>query len=365
MRVAHVLNSFRRVSGVETHVLSLATAQKARGLSPALLSDHTGYITEAGADRGLPAAVDQALNPAGRAWWPPPEEAARSLVHTLTSLGAEVIHCHSVPAASQAMIAADLLRIPCVFTDHNAGDMEQGVAQFLGLRFAVISCSRIGLAVLKKRGIPERNLYYVPNGTISTPSDHTQRSCAEPNLILVGTMSERKGVDVALLGVHELRKRRGQACPVLNIYGAGPREPYLREMAAVLGLDAVVRFHGSQMGVLDQCASADVLLLPSRAEASPMVILEAMSRGMPIVATGVGDIPEMLPDPRYGRVIPADSIAALADAVESLLADIAGGRFDPALVIARHRSAYTADTMAERVDQVYHDARLRRARPGR
>jgi glycosyltransferase involved in cell wall biosynthesis len=259
------------------------------------------------------------------------------------------------------MFAGDQLRIPCVFTDHNAGDMEQGAAQFLSLRFTIISCSRTGFSLLKQRGMPAASLYYIPNGTVPVSPDRARPGSGRPDLMLVGSMSERKGVDVAILALHELRERRGQDCPALNLYGTGPRAPYLREMAAVLDLEDIVRFHGRQMGVLELCPDTDILLLPSRAEASPMVILEAMSRGMPIVATDVGDIPEMLPDPRYGRVVPADSIAALADAVESLLADISSGRFDPGLVIARHRSCYTADQMAERVERVYQDAVARRA----
>ena len=361
MRVAHMINSYTQVSGVDTYVLALAAAQRGRGSSPMLISDRPGYITEACDRRGIPAVVEKGLNPEGRATWPPPEAAIRSLVGTLTAFGADVIHCHSVPAASQAMFAGDQLRIPCVFTDHNAGDMEQGAAQFLSLRFTIISCSRTGFGLLKQRGTPEASLYYIPNGTMPISPDRVRPRSRGPDLILVGSMSERKGVDVAILAMHELRERRGQACPALNIYGTGPRAPYFREMTAVLDLDDIVRFHGSQMGVLERCPDADILLLPSRAEASPMVILEAMSRGMPIVATDVGDIPEMLPDPRYGRIVPVDSIAALADAVESLLSDVASGRFDPEPVIARHRSLYTADMMAERVEQVYGYAAARRA----
>jgi glycosyltransferase involved in cell wall biosynthesis len=85
---------------------------------------------------------------------------------------------------------------------------------------------------------------------------------------------------------------------------------------------------------------------------------------MPIVATDVGDVPEMLPDSRYGRIVPVDSIEALADAVDWLLSDISDGRFDPEPVIARHRSLYSADKMAERIDQVYSEAVARGAGAG-
>lgn len=361
MRVAHMINCSAQISGVETHVLALAGAQIRRGSSSMLISDRPGYLTDACASLGIPVAVEQGLNPEGRAAWPPPEAAIRSLVGTLTAFDADLIHCHSVPAASQAMFAGDLLRIPCVFTDHNAGDLEQGAAQFLSMRFSIISCSRTGFGLLKEGGTPEASLYYIPNGTVPISPDHARPSSGQPELIFVGSLSERKGVDVAVLAMHELRERRGQACPLFNIYGTGPQAPYLNEMVTVLNLVDRVSFHGSKTGVLELCPGDDILVLPSRADASPMVILEAMSRGLPIVATEVGDIPEMLPDARYGRIVPVDSIAAFADAVDSLLSDISSDRFDPEPVIERHRSFYSADKMAERVEQVYEDAV---ARPG-
>jgi glycosyltransferase involved in cell wall biosynthesis len=75
-------------------------------------------------------------------------------------------------------------------------------------------------------------------------------------------------------------------------------------MTAVLELNDVVRFHGFKLDVLEHCPNTDILVMSSRRETGPLVVLEAMSRGMPIVATAVGDVINMLPDRRYGRVIP-------------------------------------------------------------
>jgi L-malate glycosyltransferase len=93
--------------------------------------------------------------------------------------------------------------------------------------------------------------------------------------------------------------------------------------------------------------------VPSRLEEGPLVVLEAMSRGMPIVTSDVGDVREMLPDQRYGRIVPVDSITEFADAIDSVLADIADGNFDPNLLKERHRELYTTEKMAERVEAVY------------
>ena len=150
---------------------------------------------------------------------------------------------------------------------------------------------------------------------------------------------------------------------MLNIYGDGFQGRYLTEMAAVLELNDIVRFHGFKSGILERCSSADILVMPSRLEAGPLVVMEAMSRGMPIVASDVGEVSEMLPDRRYGRVIPINSITALADAIESLLADIADRKFDPNLLIELHRSLYSIEKWAERIEAAYDQILLNNTAP--
>jgi glycosyltransferase involved in cell wall biosynthesis len=77
---------------------------------------------------------------------------------------------------------------------------------------------------------------------------------------------------------------------------------------------------------------------------------------MPIVACNIGDVDEMLPDRRYGRVVPMNSILALADEIDSTLADIASGQFNPDPVIGRHQSQYSVEAMADRTAAVYQSA---------
>jgi glycosyltransferase involved in cell wall biosynthesis len=74
---------------------------------------------------------------------------------------------------------------------------------------------------------------------------------------------------------------------------------------------------------------------------------------MPIVATDVGDVSNMIPDQRYGRVVRTGSITSLADGIGSLLEDVTSGRFQPDLLIERHRALYSIDKMVESIDSVY------------
>jgi glycosyltransferase involved in cell wall biosynthesis len=331
--------------------------------------DRAGVFTQMCRQRGILAVVmTQGFRPDGVAPGLPSEKTMQGLTSQFRSFNAELIHCHDGQAAVQAIPAGNRAQIPCLLTLHLLanGDLNRlKFAKSVGTRFTIIAVCRSDFESLKESGIPEADIHYVPNGTASAAragSSQVPRS-HRPNLIFVGSVQHQKGVDVAILAMAELKRRRGQSCPILNIYGGGEKlyYDYYKEMAEVLGLRDVVRFCGVQPGVLERCPGSDILIVPSRAETGPLVVLEAMSRGMPIVATDVGEVTEMLPDRRYGRIVPVNSITALADAVESLLSEIADGRFDPDLLIDRHRLFHTIEKMAENIDMVYQKVLLNKS----
>jgi glycosyltransferase involved in cell wall biosynthesis len=233
------------------------------------------------------------------------------------------------------------------------------------LRFAVICLTAESFEALKSEKI-DMGVFRIQNGTrvVPAPAEEAEAEAGHSaSLILAGSLVPQKGVDVAIIAMVQLRRKLGRNCPALNIYGDGFQKTYLTEMAAVLELNDIVRFHGFKPGILEHCSSADILIVPSRWEAGPLVVLEALSRGMPIVASDTGEVSKMLPDGRYGRVIPRDSITALADAIESLLADIADGKFDPKLLIERHRSHYSFEKWAGRIEAAYDQILLSNTAP--
>ena len=357
MRIIHVTNSAEtNILGVERCVLYLAAAQKARGHNVMIVTDRPGVFAEACRQQDIPVAMAQGLRGEDSSSGLPVNEAIEGLIAGFKSFNAELIHCHTVPAASQAIVAGNRAGISCILTLHVSGDAETQLraARRAGMRFTVVSPFQIQFERLNKLAISGIDLYYAPNGTDANAHvdpEETQVS-PHPSLIFVGRLSVAKAPDVAILAMAELRRRRGQDCPALNIYGDGHKSEYLREMVAVSGLNDTVKFHGFQFDILGSCETS-LLIMPSRAGNSPLVILEAMSRGMPIVASDVGEVTSILPDPRYGRVVRPGSILGFADAIDSLLSDIEDGQFDPGLVIERHRSLYSSEKMAERIEEIY------------
>lgn len=354
MRVIHVTNSARKgTAGIEKAATSLAMTQKARGYDVMLAIDSEGPFTAECQNHGISVMVHEGLGQPldGSTSIVSAEAAILDFIECIKSFNPDIIHCHFANSALVGIAAGNRMGIPCAFTSDGTRWVIEGLRR--GLRFAAICLTAESFEELKRETI-DMGLFRIPNGTrIAQAQARKPEDDYSASLILAGSLVPQKGIDIAIIAMVELRRRLGQDCPVLNIYGGGFQEKYLTEMATVLELNDVVRFHGFKSGILEHCSNADILVVPSRWEAGPLVVLEAMSRGMPVVSSDVGEVSEMLPDRRYGRVIPLDSITALADAIESLLTDIADGKFDPDLLIERHRSLYSTEKWAERIEAAY------------
>jgi glycosyltransferase involved in cell wall biosynthesis len=184
----------------------------------------------------------------------------------------------------------------------------------------------------------------IPNG-IDVAAAGPPRALKDDRLSMMfaGRLVERKGVGVlieALLGICDPRWS-------LDIYGEGPHRAVLEAMVPA-ELDSRIRFHGSVPDPVRAAAAANLLVLPSRFEAQPMVILEAMAAGVPVMAQAVTSVPEMLAD-GAGVLIPDASATRWREAIEVLLADPAR-----LLVLAQRGRArvrdYSLEAMIDRYD---------------
>lgn len=354
MRIAHVVLSHPTTSlqGDQKLVLYLAEAQRARGQDAAVVTDRNGLFTDTYKQAGIPVLIADDLRPDGAA------SPTSSFPARIRQFDADIIHYHHIQAAKVTAPAATSLKLPRVITMHTEVEPElRGLvaAKRSGQDFTLVAVCKEQFEIMQRADMAGIDFHYVPNGTKIPPGTGRpeRRTSRLPNLISVGALQFRKGIDVAILAMVELRRRHGADCPALNIYGEGAQGRYFMEMADVLRLEDLVKFHGFQRDILDRCSGSDILIQPSRGDLGPLVILEAMGRGMPIVAADMGDISEMLPDKKYGRVVPVESITKLVDAIDATLADIASGQFDPDLVIQRHRSQFSSEKMADRIDDIY------------
>ena len=109
----------------------------------------------------------------------------------------------------------------------------------------------------------------------------------------------------------------------LVLVGDGPAEQVLRERVEVLGLTRLVEFRGKldEQATLQEIAVADVLVLPSFMEGLPVVLMEAMGIGVPVIASQVAGVPELVADDRTGLLVPPGEVQALSKAIARILSD--------------------------------------------
>lgn len=149
----------------------------------------------------------------------------------------------------------------------------------------------------------------------------------DPNrVVTICSQIERKGVDDLLRAV-SLLKQDGISVS-LDIVGDGPKKANSMKLSEELGIRENVVFHGSvhNSQVCSFYQQASIFVLASYAEGFPVTIMEAMASGLPVVATGVGDVPEMIVEGESGYVIEPGDVGALADRLSRILTDPDRGR---------------------------------------
>jgi glycosyltransferase involved in cell wall biosynthesis len=298
---------------------------------------------------------------------------------------ADVVQCTNWDASLYGRVAALLARRPVVVTDHSAdrsihrsrrgaprGAWVAAHHRLLApLTAMTVACSRSGEALLAGEGVPRDRLIHIPNGVpVEALQADARRGVgwAEAGipddarvLMHVAKFRPEKNQAQTLATTAELRRSLGDVRAVF--VGHGPEEAAVRHRAEAMGADWA-HFLGDRADVPALLARADLMVLPSRAEAMPMTILEAQAIGVPVVAYDVGDVRQTLAMTGGGLcVAPLDGEAFTA-ACGRVLAD-------PELRSTLSRNslagaaAFDADAMVDRYADVLERAAARRTRPVR
>lgn len=238
-------------------------------------------------------------------------------------LRADVVHTHDERPNIYAAPAAWLAGARCVHTRHSQGWKLSGRQQVL-VRLsslcndAFVCISRDSARWAARQGVSRHRVTVRHNG-IDLRRFAYAGPCPSGPAVIVARLAPEKDVATLLRAAAVLR----QEVPDfrLELAGDGPERRQLERLAAELQLGEAVKFLGTVRDVPALLRRARLFILSSVTEGVSLTLLEAMARGLPIVATHVGGNPEVVADGQTGLLVPAGSPEALASAVAVLWAD--------------------------------------------
>ncbi|GLK81040.1 glycosyltransferase family 4 protein [Methylopila turkensis] len=208
------------------------------------------------------------------------------------------------------------------------------------------------LAYVDKIGAPRCPAAVIRNGLAPHEFDPVAPAPDATDILYLGMLRDLKGVDVLLDALTTLNA--GARRVTATIVGDGPDEARYRAIVAERGLGDAIRFRPATPA-REAFALGRLIVVPSRAESLPYVVLEAIAAGLPIIATDVGGIPEIF-GPYADALVPAGDSEALAAAIGDRLGDEAVAR-SRAAALKRHISGeFSRQAMAAGVETVYRKA---------
>jgi glycosyltransferase involved in cell wall biosynthesis len=358
------------IGGLERVVQMLASSQRSAGYEVRVLAVLAGVPADVGirflqplADAGIP--VHEARVP-GRAYL-----RERGVVAEICRLHRpDVVHTHGYrPDVVDAGVARSLgcATVSAVhgFTGGGPRNRCYELLQLRALRRfdAVVAVSRPLAHRLRGFGVPADRVHVVPNawrGSEPLDRDAARREMGLPDDAFVagwvGRLSHEKGPDLLLEALALLEDMPLRAA----VLGDGPLRSALEHQARRSGLEARMHWRGAVPGAERLFRAFDVFVMSSRTEGTPIALFEAMAAGVPIVATEVGGVPDVV-SPREAELVPPENPAALATALRAIPRD-------PAAAAAKARAArerlcreFQTEPWIERYDAVYRAA-LERAR---
>jgi glycosyltransferase involved in cell wall biosynthesis len=346
MRVMHV-HRIRGIGGSERHLLTLLPALAERGIEPIVVglddpawsgSDFYGALRVPSLRLRSSRDIDPVL-----------------LVRLARELRADVVHTHLVHADLYGGLAAKLRGSKLVSTKHNDDPFRTGAFRYVERGISRLADRVIAITDSLRRftiedvGVPAAKVETIHYGLDALPEawGENPRSDVPAHarvLLAVSRLVPQKGIDVAIRALPALPDNT-----LLVVLGEGPERGRLEQLAREVGAERRVLLAGRVPDVAAWLRRASVFVHPARWEGFGLAVLEAMLAGLPVVATSVSSLPELVVDGDTGFLVPPDDPRALADALRLALelpALGAAGR-------TRALEEFSVARMADRTAQVY------------
>jgi glycosyltransferase involved in cell wall biosynthesis len=356
------LRSSAGLFGADRMVLTLNAALPGLGVDSCLLSINNYRMRDQPLHRGACDEGQSAELLPCRGRLDP--DTVRRLAARVRGAGAVVLHAHDYKSAFYAWLATRRSRVPLMATLHGQVDSTRSLRLYNRLELALLRrfdalavVSGPQVNTLMRAGVPSSRIHQIDNG-ISAPdspgndaTESRQRlGIADDAFVFaaVARFSAEKNLALLLDAFPAVAHAYPHA--TLLMIGDGPETDMLRARAATLGLESRVRFTGVLPDMGRVYPHIDCLVLPSLREGMPLVVLEAMSHAIPVVASAVGEVPRLVGHSQHGRLVKPGDPADLAEALQAVAS--AGRQRDegarrhvlnhhsPAAMAGRYRDLY-------------------------
>ncbi|WP_434052453.1 MAG: glycosyltransferase [Roseibium sp.] len=370
MRIVHCVRS--PIGGIFRHIRDLATAQSEAGHDVGVICDSS---TGSEFDNRLVEEIRPRLS-LGLARFPMQRQltiqdmsAALALYRHVRDLRPDVLHGHGAKGGAYARLIGTVLRlrgnkVARVYCPHGGslhydpnrfeGRVYHTLENLLGrLTDGIVFVSDYEAAAYESKvGLPKAKTRMVYNGL--TPAEFTPVPVGADagDFLYIGMLRDLKGPDLFIEALYNIRLKTGTA-PSAHIVGEGPDEERYRKLVSSLGLEKSITFHGA-LPASAAFQLARTVVVPSRAEAMPYIILETVAAQRPLIATRVGGIPEVFG--KYAdRLIEPGHIGKLTVAMENALSEPERMAADARELRNCLAETFSVELMSDRITTLYQE----------
>jgi glycosyltransferase involved in cell wall biosynthesis len=314
MRVLHILNHVQEIgNGIVNVAIDLACLQAKNGHQVAIASaggEYEALLTRYGVKH---FTLDQNRTP-------------RNLINAVVGYRAivkqfrpDIVHAHMMTGVVLARTLKTSSAYALVSTVHNE---FQRSAILMGLADGVIAVSKAVAESMVKRGIPQHKITVVSNGTLGSVrrrklEEYLPQELQQPAIVTVAGMYQRKGIAELIDAFTQIAADFPSSH--LYIVGNGPDRPKFEAQAQSTNVAERIHFEGFQSEPQSYMLAADIFVLASHHDPSPLVIPEAREAGCAIIASDVDGIPEALDNGQAGILVPPKDSQTLAFSLRQLL----------------------------------------------